>query len=397
MEKKLKIYSKRIFFVGISIIAILELTLFLSGRYLLWQRRVTRGEPKAIHIVCVGDSHTFGVGTSILYSYPAQLERLLTLNNHKQKFFVMNLGIPGASTKRQAQEIESFFNTNKAEIVLLLTGRNNDFEIIKGQNPSFLSNIKYGLENLRSFKFLKVMFNRIFRKNNQQDNNYTPAYKESIVNYSNLYLARIRKLCREKGAKLALLSYYNSSDDTIKEFAHKYNILYFDLTNDFNFLFKAEDSSKYLSLDMSHMNRYGYKFFAEKLYERLFLKQAYLGIKINPLLQRIREKEFYLNDKEIGRMVKAQQERIEQSKNTGEYPFELVHLGHIYIEIGDDEAARDCYWKALLSSNYSNNNTIVSPIINWYLKRGRNDEALKIYEEILLHNPENGTAKYYRD
>lgn len=397
MGKKPRSHVKKIVFIVIFSIVMLELTLFLSGRYLLWQRRVKRNRVEAVRIVCVGDSHTFGVGTSMQYSYPAQLERLLTLNNYNQRFSVINLGIPGASTKRQIQELTLFFDNNDAKIVILITGRNNHFEIEERQNPVLYNNIARHIGNLRSFKFLKAIFERILKKHNQQDSNVMLVHKKKYADYLDFYLEQIRRLCSNKGAKLMLLSYYNSTDDVVKDFANKHNIPYFDFTSDFDSLFTVEEKSRYISPDMSHMNHLGYKFFAEQLYGYLFLKQAYLGFKINPLLQRLEASEFYSDDKEIERMVKAQEERIEQSKNSGEYPFELIHLGHIYIEIGDEESAKKCYIDGLVASNYTDNNTIVSPILNWYLRKGRKEDALKICEEIMLHNPANSIARSYRD
>jgi tetratricopeptide (TPR) repeat protein len=383
------------FFIFVFIL--FEFGLFYAGRFLLLQRRIRISTQGTISIVCIGDSHTFGVGTSAQYSYPKQEETLLNTNNKALRFSIVNLGIPGSSTKRQAQELKSYLENNYTEIVIWLTGRNNDIEIKQWGNTSPYNKIAYHLGSLRSFKFLKVISDRILRINKERDSNEMLAYDQRYADYLNFYLAKIRKLCLDKGSKLVLLSYYNSSDSVIKEFAYKYSIPYLDFTSDFESLFRAGERLRYISPDMSHLNHLGYKFFAEQLYERLFLKQGYLGIKINPLLQRPGEKDFYLNDSETERMIQLQKERIVQSKDSSEYPFELIHLGHIYMEIGNSEAARECYSRALLSSNYSDNNTIVSPIINWYLKKGIKDEALKICEEILLHNPENYTAKYYRE
>jgi tetratricopeptide (TPR) repeat protein len=72
-----------------------------------------------------------------------------------------------------------------------------------------------------------------------------------------------------------------------------------------------------------------------------------------------------------------------------------VHLGHIYAETGDWEAARDCYEQALVASDYSDNNTITAPAVNWYLREGRKAEALAKCEEILRHNPANSIASAY--
>lgn len=397
MEIKLRNYIKLIFFAVISFLVMLELALFLWGQYLLWQRRARKSRAAGIRIVCAGDSHTFGVGTSARYSYPMQLERLLNLNNYNQIFSVVNLGIPGAGLKRQAQELKLFFNSNDAKIVILLTGRNNDFEIKKNDNASLFGKIGYYFGSLRSFEFLKEIFFYAIRKNKQRDNDDMFIRQKGYVDYLNFYLEQIRELCRDEGARLVLLSYYNSSDAVINKFAQRYHMPYFNFTADFDSLFIIEGRAKYISLDKSHMNRKGYKFFAERLYEYLFLNREYLNFKINPFLKSIEEAEFYANDEEARNAIQSQKVRVEQSKGTADYPFELIHLGHIYIEIGGEQSAKQCYEAALASSGYSDNNTITAPIINWYLRKARKESAMKICDEILSHNPENNIARLYRN
>ena len=397
MKIKLKNYIKPVSFAVISILVILELTLFLAGRYLLWQRRSKKGRAAGIRIVCAGDSHTFGVGTSTRYSYPAQLESLLNLNNYTQRFSVINLGIPGAGLRRQAQELKLFFDSHGAEIVILLTGRNNDFEIEKRNNTSLLGSIGYYFGNVRSFKFLKEIFYHTVKSNKQQDNNDIYPRLKGYDEYLNFYLGWIRELCRDEGARLVLLSYYNSSDAAINEFAKRYHMPYFNFTADFKSLFEIKERVEYISLDGSHMNHQGYKFFAQRLYGYLFLNQEYLNLKINPILKLIEEAEFYANDEETQNAIQAQKVRVEQSEGTIDYSFELIHLGHIYMETGDEQSAKQCYETALTSSGYSDNNTITAPAINWYLKKGQKEPAMKICDEILSHNPENAVARLYRD
>ncbi|MDD5128175.1 MAG: SGNH/GDSL hydrolase family protein [Candidatus Omnitrophica bacterium] len=397
MKRKFKAYIKSAIFVTIVSLIALELALFVSGKYLLWQRRTRRDVPGTIRIVCLGDSHTFGVGTSMRYSYPEQLARLLALNNHQQRFSILNLGIPGASTKRQAQELKLFLKEHGAEAVILLTGRNNDSELKGWMNNQSSHSGQFRTEDLKILRFIRTISAYFRKKDIRRDSQYNRAYEHRYSSYLNFYLEEIRKLCQDKGAKLILLSYYNSSDNLIKDFSYKYNIPYLDFTPDFESLFKIVDSSKYISPDMSHLNRLGYKFFAEQLYGDLFLKQTYLGFQINPLLREISQVEFYPSENEIKQMITLQEERIEHSRSSTDYPFELVHLGHIYMEIGQEEAAGDCYRKALTASGYLDNNTIVSPIINWNLKKGRSKEALDVCKEVLLHNPGNSIAERYRD
>ncbi|MCM8791535.1 MAG: SGNH/GDSL hydrolase family protein [Candidatus Omnitrophica bacterium] len=400
MQKIKTTFAKKYLYlvvIGVVALVMLEALLFLWGRYLLWQRTTKSDIPETIRIVCVGDSHTFGVGTSVVYSYPAQLEKLLNLNNPNQKFSVVNLGIPGASTRYQFKELRSFLNTHDAKLIILLTGRNNALEVnrISKEKTYILGCIKSHLQALRSFKFLRLLFKYLFKKDTSDDRIHI-LNEKSYAEYMNLYLQAIRKLCADKSAKLVILSYYNSSDTIIKEFADRYSITYIDFTADFNLLFKAEDKSRFLSPDLSHLNRLGYKFFAEQLYNYLFFNQEQLGMKLNPLLEKIKDTDFYKDVKEIEYIINLQQKRIEENKNDENYPFELVHLGHIYVELGNDTMAKECYLKALIASNYCDNNTLVSPIINWYLKKRETHEALKICEEILQHNPQNSIARYYK-
>jgi pentatricopeptide repeat protein len=376
---------------GIFVFLLFEAVLFCSGRVLLLQRRIRAAGAPAV--VCAGDSHTFGVGTSAPYSYPHQLAALLNSNNKSQKFSVVNLGIPGSSTQRQIRELRSHLEHQDARIVILLTGRNNEADIGQWGITSRWGRIVYGFGNVRVVRFMKVLCARFLNVNRVRDNGQVRARAE----YLNFYLEAARKLCRDKGAKLVLLSYYNSSDDVIKEFAGKYHIPYLEFTGAFDALFREEGSSAYISPDMSHLNHRGYKFFAERLYERLFLQQATLGVTLNALTQTPGERDFYSDADETESMVRAQKERIARSKGTGQYPFELVHLGHIYMEAGNSEGARECYGEALQSFDYGDNNTIVAPLINWYVRAGRIEDAIKICDEILLRNPSNTVARSYRD
>lgn len=378
--------------VPVAALAVLEFSLFFSGKYLLWHRHAGSKLPGAVCIACLGDSHTFGVGTSMQNSYPAQLEALLSLNNPGHDFSVFNLGIPGASTRRQAQELKSFFKEQDAGIVLLLTGRNNDEELKSWpDNPLYRS--FECRPRLRSLKFFGWLFNSIGGRGPGRKG----VYDRRHASYLSFYLDEIRKTCINNGAKLVLLSYYNSLDKAVMDFAFEYDIPYLDFTPDFRRLFRMDGGTRYVSPDMSHLNSRGYKFFTERLYEGLFARQSYLGFHMNPLLKEIDEAGLRGDEKKNELMVRLQEKRADNSRGLSEYPFELVHLGHIYTEIGREEDAGNCYMRALVESRYLDNNTIVSPAINWYLKKGKNREALALCEEILLCNPGNSIALRYRD
>ena len=98
MNKIVRKFSLIICGVILSLIAV-ELLLRLSGRiyYQKWMRKeqevvdaekdfLREGDKNLYKIVCIGDSFTFGLGTTPGYSYPAQLQRIL--NKEKGDYIV---------------------------------------------------------------------------------------------------------------------------------------------------------------------------------------------------------------------------------------------------------------------------------------------------------------------
>ena len=406
-----KLIKSTIFFLIYSFI-LFELGLFISGRFLLWQRRKGTSKQTDVQFVCAGDSHTFGFGTSASYAYPKQLEMLMNSNNPGQKFSVINLGVPGSSTRAQSIVLQSFFENHRADIVLWLTGSSSTDDIELWKDRSLIYQIRRFFSDFKSVKFFKLAFNRPPKENaSLKIHNPFAEASQEYTDYLNFHLGKVQKLCKANGAKLILLSYYNSANPVLKEFADKHHILFFDFTDAFSSFFKGSvindfkpaslvkrmESAQHISPDNSHLNRLGYKFYSECLYEDLFLNQKRLNLRLSPLLQKAKNVDFYSDQLEIEKCVRSQQERVEQNKGTWHYPFEQIQLGHIYSEIGEDDSAKQCFMKGLVSSNYENNNMLVSPIMTWYLKRGRNKEALKLCDDIISHNPENSIAKGYRE
>lgn len=391
-------YISLVLFTIIFTLILLEVALRLSGQYLLWSRRKAQYDgTDIIRVACVGDSHTFGVGTSMQYSYPEQLERLLNDNNPPQRFSVINLGKPGASPRFQFEELKNFFDNNTADLVILLTGRNYNIDLETWEMAPSPRDIKYTILNLRSIKFLKEILNYTTKKDvSSPDIRKTARNKRKEIydNYMYYCLDKIRILCLDKGGKLVLVSYYNSSHKPIEKFAETHGIPYFNFTESFEMLFERDDRTRYISPDESHMNHRGNGFFAEQVYEQLFLSQGYIGFKMNPLLRKIRDRGFYTSASEIKEAIEFAKMRIKKNRND---PYELIHLGHIYMEMGKYESARKFYMTALVSSDYINDNTITSPIINWYLREGGKENAVRICEDILLHNPGNAIARHYYD
>jgi lysophospholipase L1-like esterase len=393
--KKLILSFVLVFIYGLIL---LELGLFVSGKFVLQHRREKATKQAGVHFVCIGDSHTFGVGTSVPYAYPQQLEKLLNSNNPGQKFSVINLGVPGSSTRMQSEALQSFFENHRADVVLWLTGRNNtDLDIKLWGNKTLPHQIPAFLAGMKSVKFFKWAVDCLSKKDAPPEIREPSEAPQAYADYLDFYLETARRLCEAHGAKLILLSYYNSADIAVKEFADKHRVLFFALKDDFSFYLKGKETPPHISHDGSHVNRLGYQFYSERLYEDIFLNQKRLGLRLGPLLKKMKDADFYADSDEIKKSIRSQQKKIVQSQGTWAYSFEQIQLGNIYSEIGREESAKQCFMAGLVSSNYADNGILVSPIITWHLKRGQRQEAIRLCDEILAHNPGNSIAGVYRE
>jgi lysophospholipase L1-like esterase len=372
-------------FILMGSLVLFALGLWVSGKFVSWQEREKAKKQAGVQLVCIGDSHTFGVGTLAPYAYPKQLEKLLNFNNPGQKFTVTNLGEPGSGTKAQAEALKFFLGTHRVDGVLWLTGRNNtdaDLKPFRDKPPvQPMPNFFSGIRRRRFFKEIPV----------------PPERRDPYQDYLDLYLETVRQLCEAHGARLVLLSYFNSADLAAKAYADEHRVPFFDFRNDFSLFKKKREAAQFTSPDGTHMNRFGYQFYSERLYEDMALRQKRLGLRLGPLLKKIQSVDFYANQKETEKYVRYQQERVEQSKETWAYPFEQIQLGHIYSEIGREESAKECYTEGLIASNYADNSTLVSPIMAWHLRRGERFEALQLSNDIVSKNPKNSIAKTYRE
>jgi hypothetical protein len=95
---------------GIIFVVFFGFSLYLMGNISLFIRRLNsllHNNKFSKQICCIGDSRTFGAGAFYRYGYP-KLEILLNLNNPGAVFNVVNLGIPGNSTKYPIERLADF-------------------------------------------------------------------------------------------------------------------------------------------------------------------------------------------------------------------------------------------------------------------------------------------------
>jgi hypothetical protein len=84
-------------------LAALELVLRAAGPLLRpaqrgFETRNVTGPGNAIHVLCVGDSHTFGLWVKPEESYPARLQ--VKLARAPRPFVVLNAGVPGMNSSQ---------------------------------------------------------------------------------------------------------------------------------------------------------------------------------------------------------------------------------------------------------------------------------------------------------
>jgi lysophospholipase L1-like esterase len=79
-----------------------------------------------VRVLCLGDSHTYGLWVERREAYPQQLEELWNQRVETPKLEVLNLGVPGASSSRVLRELPRMLETFDPDILLVLIG-GNDF------------------------------------------------------------------------------------------------------------------------------------------------------------------------------------------------------------------------------------------------------------------------------
>lgn len=96
------------------------LSLVVRDRSAPWSPGTTR------HVLCVGDSHTYGAGVKPEESYPGQLQRFLD-EEAPGVYSVVNLGIPGMSTTQILNRLPTHVSRLHPDIVIVLGGLNDSW------------------------------------------------------------------------------------------------------------------------------------------------------------------------------------------------------------------------------------------------------------------------------
>ena len=110
-------------------------------------------------ILCVGDSHTFGLPLPQEESYPAQLEVVLAQRHPGRDFQVVNLGIPGMNSGYAANRLERQMLQLRPRLVIVWVGINNQWNVAetdRSDAPRALDEARRVLLNSRLFRLASI-------------------------------------------------------------------------------------------------------------------------------------------------------------------------------------------------------------------------------------------------
>jgi len=288
-----------IFLAGIVFILILlEISLRIAGN--IYQKKTIEQQNKKKEenytILCLGDSHTRGMGAPEGMDYPSQLGILL---NHKsnKKFNVINLGFAAQNSSQLLYKLPSQINLYKPDLIILLTGGANKKWNYSGYNFSKFKNFIF---NIRIVKLYYLIINNIEDKSllSEYYNDNSLIYNKDFRNILNSLLNRIKKNPYDHIAyyNIGLLYYLQiNCNEAIKYFQKAIEInktkeeYYLAIANTYKLTGNYKNAIKYLEQGLTFNKRkdcllleLGKVYIEEANYQKaveIFEK----GIQLNPL------------------------------------------------------------------------------------------------------------------
>lgn len=156
----MRLVAERALLVGLGLLAgllLLEGAIRVAALVLPRQLSRARSESTAVGgptILCVGDSHTYGVGVAADQAYPAQLERALA--RHGVQARVVNAGIPGRNTDQLLEELPAALAAYRPRVVVVWAGANNQYAPLDATaRPALRLR-----DHVRLFRLLRLLLRR---------------------------------------------------------------------------------------------------------------------------------------------------------------------------------------------------------------------------------------------
>jgi hypothetical protein len=112
-----------------------------------------------ITILCVGDSHTYGLPLPEEESYPAQLEAALQARDPSRTIRVVNLGVPSLNSTFVANRLERQMFQLRPQLVIVWVGINNLWNVVETlqwERPDPWLPLRRSLMQLRLFRLASI-------------------------------------------------------------------------------------------------------------------------------------------------------------------------------------------------------------------------------------------------
>jgi len=143
-------------------------------------------------ILCIGDSSTYGLGASDKnkYSYPAQLNKILSKSN-KRKIQVFNKGLPGINSSQTLKILKENINKTTPDLILVCTGINDPWNYEESNILTFYKTksifhkiqlqLNFYFSKLKTIRFIKLLIINI-NKNKVLQKEPAPEFNTETIN-----------------------------------------------------------------------------------------------------------------------------------------------------------------------------------------------------------------------
>jgi len=139
-----------------STLLILELVLQVGARFTTGRARDT-SDAVPVRVLCLGDSHTYGVSVGNDESYPAQLQQRLN-EVSPGRFAVINLGTPGISAIQMRNRVAAHAARYAPDLVIVWAGVNDNWnysELSPGE-ATWWQRLDGWATRIRVYRFVRV-------------------------------------------------------------------------------------------------------------------------------------------------------------------------------------------------------------------------------------------------
>ncbi len=171
---------KSILFGLILSIFILELCLNILSKFVSHNsHKIILGQIKdSYNILCIGDSYTYGVGAKAGYTYPEQLKIILQNNYPKNKFCVINAGVPGFNSSQMLKNLSGNIERYSPDLIIIWGGVDNCWNFTDTNYFLFADTINFSiflkrldsfLLKFRTYKLLKICWVNLTNKINSSN------------------------------------------------------------------------------------------------------------------------------------------------------------------------------------------------------------------------------------